>query len=79
MKRHTKSSDRPAQGDRETRSHAAPHARAAHRTLMKGLRDAGHTVTTVDAAIKLGLLTERDWCEELERQRDAHNVGKRQS
>lgn len=74
MKRHTQSSDRPAQGDRETRSHAAPHARAAHTVLVKRLRDAGHTVTTVDAAIKLGLLTERDWCEELERQRDVYRV-----
>lgn len=52
----------------------APHAKAATRILLAQLRAEGHTVSDISEAIKRGLLTELDWCSELDKQREVFGV-----
>ncbi|MDV6376231.1 hypothetical protein [Deinococcus arenicola] len=58
-----------------TRSHASPHAKAAADAVLARLAAAGHPTLTLDEAIHAGLLTDQDWCDELQVQREKYGVG----
>ena len=49
------------------------HATTARKNLEVQLREQGHKLT-LDEGISAGLLTDMDWCDELERQRDIYKI-----
>ena len=52
----------------------APHAVRATKVLLERLSSQGHAVTTIPDAIERGLLTDLEWCEELNNQRSVFGV-----